>query len=211
MPKQIWVVQLLESPENTVVPNQAKKLFNYTATYRWDSDLVTPYERWTPMADVPLDQRLPSSSPKLSKKSNYAAGKRWISMSTQETIKQYINAQEHLQSWYSNSSLFIDIHIMLLLAIKINICKQYFCLGKSKLVAWFVSHCHTNNDRLGYARELSKHISVDIYGSCSNLSCNRQSADCWKQLDEHYKFYLSFENGNCQDYVTEKFFVNGLQ
>ena len=29
-------------------------------------------------------------------------------------------------------------------------------------------------------------------------------------LDSDYKFYLAFENSNCQDYITEKFFVNGL-
>ena len=29
-------------------------------------------------------------------------------------------------------------------------------------------------------------------------------------LDTKYKFYLAFENSNCQDYITEKFFVNGL-
>ena len=30
-------------------------------------------------------------------------------------------------------------------------------------------------------------------------------------LDTDYKFYLAFENSNCVDYITEKFFVNGLK
>uniref|UniRef100_A0A914X2A6 Fucosyltransferase n=1 Tax=Plectus sambesii TaxID=2011161 RepID=A0A914X2A6_9BILA len=155
-PGQLWILQLLENPEYTGALPHANRAINYTATYRWDSDLVTPYERWTPLADVPSDQRLLPSSPKLRRKSNYAA-------------------------------------------------------GKSKLVAWFVSHCQTSNNRLGFAKELSKHISVDIYGSCGSQSCDRLSDTCWKRLDEDYKFYLAFENSNCQDYVTEKFFVNGLQ
>ena len=30
-------------------------------------------------------------------------------------------------------------------------------------------------------------------------------------LDRDYKFYLAFENSNCMDYITEKFFDTGLQ
>lgn len=78
-------------------------------------------------------------------------------------------------------------------------------------VAWFVSNCSARNNRLQFAHELSKYIEVDIYGACGNLKCSRTNADkCFDILDRDYKFYLAFENSNCRDYITEKFFVNGL-
>ena len=67
------------------------------------------------------------------------------------------------------------------------------------------------NGRLNYARELGKYINVDIYGACGSKRCPRTNANkCFSLLDKEYKFYLAFENSNCKEYITEKFFVNGL-
>lgn len=85
-----------------------------------------------------------------------------------------------------------------------------FAAGKTKQVAWFVSNCGANNNRFEYAKELGKYIDVDIFGLCGNDDCPKYNADCWERLNEDYKFYLSFENSNCRDYITEKFFENGL-
>ena len=86
-----------------------------------------------------------------------------------------------------------------------------YASGKTKQVAWFVSNCGARNRRLEYARELGKHIQVDIYGGCGSKSCPRYQANsCFKMLNKDYKFYLAFENSNCRDYITEKFFLNGL-
>ena len=83
--------------------------------------------------------------------------------------------------------------------------------GKTKLVAWFVSNCAAKNARLEYARSLSEEISVDIFGSCGELRCSkREGEQCRDKLREQYKFYLAFENSDCKDYVTEKFFTNSL-
>ena len=77
--------------------------------------------------------------------------------------------------------------------------------GKSKYVAWMVSNCGDSSGRLKYARELSKHISLDIYGQCGKLKC-RKSKDysCFDKIEKDYYFYLSFENSICDEYLTEK-------
>lgn len=115
-----------------------------------------------------------------------------------------------------------------------------FAQNKTKKVAWFVSNCGARNGRLNYAHELQKHIQVlkfsdekpkknlisflflhiqiinpfpqvDIYGSCGAFKCSRNSPNkCFEILNRDYKFYLAFENSNCKDYITEKFFVNAL-
>ena len=79
------------------------------------------------------------------------------------------------------------------------------------LVAWFVSDCKTQSERMLYVKELQNYVSVDIYGRCGDLKCGNWSTwssdDCFQRLlheNGSYKFYLSFENSLCEDYVTEK-------
>ena len=77
---------------------------------------------------------------------------------------------------------------------------------KTRLVAWFVSNCNTASRREDFVKELREHVDVDIYGSCGEFDCPRaKEAECLGMLTDHYKFYLSFENSVCRDYVTEKF------
>lgn len=84
--------------------------------------------------------------------------------------------------------------------------------NKTKLVAWAVSNCNALNNRLEYARELSKHIQVDIYGRCGPLNCSRRTTKaCLNKFKREYKFYLAFENTNCREYITEKFFQTALR
>uniref|UniRef100_A0A336KDC8 Fucosyltransferase n=1 Tax=Culicoides sonorensis TaxID=179676 RepID=A0A336KDC8_CULSO len=145
-PNQIHMAYILESPFHYGHLNGP---FDWTSTYRRDSDIVAPYGRWEY-----YDKRV-----------------------TQ--LPQSIN----------------------------------YALGKTKKVAWFVSNCHAQNNRLEIATELKNYIDVDIYGFCGdgNLECPRSSElECFKMLQTEYKFYLSFENSNCHDYVTEKFFLNAL-
>ncbi|XP_055357850.1 glycoprotein 3-alpha-L-fucosyltransferase A-like isoform X2 [Paramacrobiotus metropolitanus] len=43
---QVWILSLLESPYHTRSFSHAQQLINWTATYRLDSDLVTPYGKF---------------------------------------------------------------------------------------------------------------------------------------------------------------------
>jgi alpha-1,3-fucosyltransferase len=85
--------------------------------------------------------------------------------------------------------------------------------NKTKTIAWMVSHCATHCQRKKYVEELRKYIDVDIYGKCNSgkFFCERHAKyfsvpHCNKIIGSTYKFYLSFENSICKDYVTEKFF-----
>jgi hypothetical protein len=72
---------------------------------------------------------------------------------------------------------------------------------KTKMIMWLVGNCFTEIRREEYVRQLSQHVSVDIFGRC-NKDC---PSNCDEMIRTDYKFYLSFENSWCPDYITEKF------
>ena len=143
---QIWVLSLLESPLNLPSIIGLSNQINWTATYRLDSTIVTPYEKFVPYGEIALQKRPPQ-----------------------------------------------DLTSRL--------------TGKTKQVVWFVSNCVSGNRRMEYARDLSNYIKVDIYGECGKLKCSKsEPTQCQNLLKSEYKFFLAFENSNCQYYITEKFF-----
>lgn len=84
-------------------------------------------------------------------------------------------------------------------------------INKTNNIAWVVSHCQTQSKREAYVRELSKYIDVDIYGKCGKPCPFKE--DCKIHLSKIYRFYLSFENSLCKDYVTEKIlsmYIDGI-
>ncbi len=50
---------------------------------------------------------------------------------------------------------------------------------------------------------------MDIFGRRNEAL--PKSDDGFQWLAENYKFYLSFENSNCRDYITEKVSRNALK
>jgi alpha-1,3-fucosyltransferase len=85
--------------------------------------------------------------------------------------------------------------------------------SKSGLAFWFVSDCKTTSKRELLVLELAKYIKIDIFGRCNfknsrpdPCQSSRDQSNCLAKLYNSYKFYLSFENGNCDSYITEKYF-----
>ena len=79
--------------------------------------------------------------------------------------------------------------------------------NKTGLMAWFVSNCGALSKRGDYAKELGRHIRLDVYGKCGNFTClPHNSEECGAQVMSRYKFTFSAENELCPDYVTEKFY-----
>ena len=81
-------------------------------------------------------------------------------------------------------------------------------------IAWFVSHCSTRSGRERYIEYLQNYIGVDIFGKCGNYQCGGvknmvenytlDQDPCFTMVNSRYKFYISFENSICKDYITEK-------
>ena len=179
-PKQRYIMFLEESPLMDSYPAMElftydsppyRKLggfFNWTMSYRRESDIYVPYG-WI----VPHNHNFqyPPLSP--------------ISWTDYMNIIDSLGSIEGFQNMKAveDSSIGVD---------KVEI-------------AWIVSHCHTTSNREGYVRNLQKYMPVDIYGRCGTKLCP-DDANCFPHISKNYKFYLSFENSLCEDYVTEKFF-----
>ena len=43
-----------------------------------------------------------------------------------------------------------------------------FGKDRPKLVAWLVSNCHTHSNREDYVGEMSKYVTVDVFGLCGS-------------------------------------------
>ncbi|XP_041376285.1 alpha-(1,3)-fucosyltransferase C-like [Gigantopelta aegis] len=77
---------------------------------------------------------------------------------------------------------------------------------KKGLVSWMVSHCDTEGKRELYAKKMKTFVPLAMFGGCGGRGCLRsQDEACLREINRH-KFYLSFENAFCPDYITEKFY-----
>jgi hypothetical protein len=76
---------------------------------------------------------------------------------------------------------------------------------KSAPILWIAKNCRATNGREKYIEQLMKYVDVHSYGDCLNnmpFPPDKSRSD----LIAEYKFYLSIENSNCDDYATEKLY-----
>ena len=163
-PRQYYVHWVVESAQYLYMDiHTLDGYFNWTMTYKQNSDFYLPYGRVVKIKDHP------PPGPELD-----------------ALIKDFGEKNKHIANERNGTK-----------------------------AAWFVSHCATQARREKFAREMQKHMTVQVYGKCSKnfhtkeerRSCTREHEwDCYRMLETNYRFYLSFENSVCSDYVTEKFF-----
>lgn len=139
---QVYIYVNQESPPNTPKWIGSDNFFNWTMTYRLDSDIVHNYGFYI---NVTTNYKMP----------------------TEKEVQE-----------------------------------------KPYKIAWMVSNCNAQSNRKELYEKLSKYFPIDVYGACGTMSCPREDfSGCYDLLARNYKFYLSFENSICADYVTEKMYI----
>ena len=88
-----------------------------------------------------------------------------------------------------------------------------FMKGKTKMAAWVVSNCNATHRNHLVERLEQLGVEVHVAGKCSKhwknrFSCSDES--CGEELRQ-FKFYFALENAFCDDYVTYKYYRNGLE
>ncbi|CAF2074706.1 unnamed protein product [Rotaria magnacalcarata] len=163
--KQRWIFWSWEAPINHPEYSRSRLTFNWTMTYRQDSDIIHDYGRY-------------------------------IARNLSYTIRDY-QAVDFYLSNETNQSTF-------------DVGKEFS--ARENKILWIVSNCKTRTNRHQIATELNKYFPIDQYGGCSLLNKKAKilSTNEFEQTLFKYKFYLAFENSNCQDYITEKAFYNAL-
>ncbi|XP_020293032.1 alpha-(1,3)-fucosyltransferase 7-like [Pseudomyrmex gracilis] len=154
---QRWIFLTDESPYHTFLHGNQKLsdydgMFNWSMSYRMDSDVPVPYGRTVEIAAGDV-------------------------------------SSNDIERW--------DVTVK---------------TSKTKLVAVMGSNCGSRNARWIYVKELKSLLrdQLDILGNCLNgnrtVCPGHFARDC--DALAKYKFYLSFENSNCREYMTEKVFWN---
>ena len=146
---------------------------------------------------------------------NRTPSQRWV-IHTKESAQNgylsntFLTSVANIFNYSSHYSIKADIHY------PYGWCEDSFANDESRwppfpnktgLVFFIASNCHSQSKREGYVKSLKKHIQVDTYGHCGDHAMPRlKNTNQCRSLCQKYKFYLSFENSFCTEYVTEKLY-----
>ena len=193
-----WALLAFESPQfhksNLNFENYFIKrgLYNFTMTYRLDSDIPNPFGTvW--MVKINYKNAILKNLQIQREKSNFAD----LEVETRyETVK---NADPHELFKITPSRKIVQ--------------------EKTKGVLVVVSNCDSKY-RNSLLHLLSKHIkwpdgspAIDMYGKCGERydpnkrqrNTKKLSTDDFEKMLPEYRFYFAIENSRCTDYITEKF------
>ena len=228
-PSQLWIAHSEESPRNSyrkIDWNVVDSWFNLTATLKPESDFHIQYRGYRVKPEIghllqtKLNINLQRSNSMTSQiifneSSNYFNN---LSLIFNKELIDRQNLSTNLCPYTCNQPLSDDILSMLqpyLPPIEVPTLHR-----KIVYIAWFVSNCNTHSRREEYVAKLRTQpgIHVDIYGYCQSIyhrhlipnQCNKGTPNCTEQILSHYRFYLSFENSLCDSYITEKYWIQGL-
>ncbi|KAL1497992.1 hypothetical protein ABEB36_008864 [Hypothenemus hampei] len=129
--------------------------------------------------------------------------------SKNNTLKNYNGLFNWSMTYRSDSDIPVPYGRTVLKKWPIKRQNQIYEKKLDVLVAILGSNCGGQNHRWDYVKQLQKFIQVDVYGGCGPFkkSCpGHFKSDC--PAIENYIFYLSFENSNCNEYITEKLWWN---
>ena len=80
--------------------------------------------------------------------------------------------------------------------------------GKIGTATILVSNCA--HHRMKWVKKIQQYIDVKVYGKCGSECSKTNRQKCMSKLRKH-KFYLSFENSYCHDYISEKIILNAFE
>jgi hypothetical protein len=159
------------------------------------------------MLTDPLEQSLPTT-PRPDKQ-------RWISLVIESPVhtpsyKQYNGVFNMTADYLAESEFGINYESQKRFLWGLNTTfndSHDYSQGKTGFMTALISNCNAwHNHRMDYINNLRKHVNVTIYGRCG-VKCPFEGDLCKEYIGAKYKFYFAFENSNCRDYITEKFFI----